>query len=185
MTPQRQKWDANIRAALSRCVGEILTDVWVDEMGLYGPDEHPSFSHSQLEFVQALVLELRFESGMTLQVSCWQDDDEFALCPRQVPHEQRIVPISDPARTLFRVRRMNEFPLGSLREVDWLANDRANIHTIRLHLDSSEVILRAGEVYENPDGSLHISDEDESVLVFLNSDAYARTVFNSPVYRIE
>lgn len=185
MTAHRQEWDANLRSALSRCVGEVLTDVWVDEMGLYGPDEHPSFSHSQLEFVQALVLELRFESGMTLQVSCWQDDDEFALWPRQVPHEQRISPISDPARTLFRVRQMNEFPFGLVRDVELLVNNRANIQTIRLYLDSSEVILCAGEVYENPDGSLHISDEDESVLIFLNSDAYARTVFNSPVYRIE
>jgi hypothetical protein len=185
MSPHRQEWDANLRAALSRCVGEVLTDVWVDEMGLYGPDEHPSFSHSQLEFVQALLLELRFESGMTLQVSCWQDDYEFALWPRQVTYEQRIVSMTDPARTLFRVRRMDEFPLGSLKEVEWLANDCANIHTIRLRMDSSEVILRAGEVYENPDASLIIRDQDESVLVFLNSDAHARTVFNSPVYRIE
>lgn len=185
MSPHRLEWNAKIRTALSGCVGEVLTDVWVDEMGLYGPDENPSFSHSQLEFMQALLLELRFESGITLQISCWQDDHEFALWPRQVPQQERIAPICDPARTLFRVRRMNEFPVGSLKEIEWRVNDCANIHTIRLRIDSSEVILRAGEVYENPDGSLIIRDQDESVLVFLNADAHAKTVFNSPVYRIE
>ena len=154
-------------------------------MGLYGPDESPSFTHPKLEFVQALTLELRFESGATLQIGCWQDNDEFALWPRRVMTEDRLSPTNDRSRTLFRVRQMKEFPVGKVRSVEWEADERGNIQVIALAIENGEVLLRAGEVDELPDGSLIVRDRDESVLVFVDRAAHDRTVFNAPAYSID
>lgn len=185
MSAHRTTWNEALEATLTGCVGRSLTETWVDEMGLYGPEDAPCFSHSQLDFVQALTLELRFDDGAILHVGCWQDDYDFALWPKEVTHSEQLTPDPDPDRTLFRVRRFDAFPSGALRDVTWAADDRGNIQTITLHIDSAEVILCAGEVYEDFDGRLKVSDRDESVLIFLSPDAFARTVFNSAVYRIE
>jgi hypothetical protein len=185
MRIHRQQWDQSLKDALTGCQGEVLAEAWVDEMGLYGPDEGPSFTHPKLEFVQALTLELRFESGGTLQIRCWQDDDEFALWPKRASVEARLSPLPDPSRTLFRVRPMKEFPGGQVRHVEWQPDKRGNIQLICLRLDNGEALLRAGEVYEDHDGSLTVKDRDESVLIFVDRAAYERTVFNAPAYRIE
>ena len=185
MTLHRQHWDQTLKDALGECRGKLLIEAWADEMGLYGPDESPSFAHPKLEFVQALKLELRFESGDTLQVGCWQDDDEFALWPRWVPVESRLNPIEDPSRTFFRVRPLEEVPGGQVRTVKWHVDEHGNIQTICFFLDAGQVILCAGEVYEDHDGSLTIRDRDESVLIFVDPAAFDRTVFNAPAYRVD
>jgi hypothetical protein len=154
-------------------------------MALYGPDERPSFTHPKLAFVQALTLELRFENGGTLQIDCWQDDDEFALCPRRVSPEQRLSPTNDPLNTIFRLRQMSEFPVGWIRRVEWQIDERENIQVISLYFDSTELIICAGEVDEGMDGTLTVFKKDESVLIFLDRAAYERTVFNTPAYGIE
>ena len=64
---------------------------------------------------------------------------------------------------------MPEFPTGRVVSVD--ASPREDIQEIRIVIDHHEVFLRAGEVYENVDGTLTVCDRDESVLVFLESDA--------------
>lgn len=185
MPAHREEWDRSLRDALAACRDEVLAEAWVDEMGLYGPEEDPFFTHSKLKFVQAYRLELRFESGETLQIGCFQDDDQFALWPRRVSVETRLAAVDDPSRTLFRVRPMAEFPTGRVTQVDWETDERANMQVISLCLDKGDVILRAGEVEEDMGGSLTIRDRDESVLIFLDRGDYDQTIFNAPAYRAE
>ena len=78
---------------------------------------------------------------------------------------------------------MPEFPLGEIGEVRTDARDGWSIQEISLTINQRHVFLRAGEVYENTDGSLTVCDRDESVLVFLNADTYSGLTFNEPIYR--
>jgi hypothetical protein len=184
MTPA-QIFDEKLRKTLDGCSGETVAEVWIDEMGLYGPDECPSFTHSQLEFVQAYRLELRFESGRTLKVDCFQDGHDFALRAELISTARRLKINNDPERTLFRVRPMDEFPRGKIQSVDWDLDEYGNMQVIRFGIGAAQVLLCAGEVYEDWGDKLMVGRCDESVLIFLDPTAYERTVFGEYHYTIE
>lgn len=50
-----------------------------------------------------------------------------------------------------------------------LNSKTGNIQTLLLEIDNNLVSFKAGEVYENMDGSLYICEMDESILVQLNA----------------
>jgi hypothetical protein len=175
-----KEWHSKLAAALGTLNGKILTGAWVKEMALYGPEDAGHFTDRNLKFVQATTLELRTSDSGTFWFSCWQDNDEFALWPQTMPEEKRLAP--DPGEGTFRTRPMHEFPLGRVDEVTVAVEPNGNMQEIRITVDQREVFLRAGEVYENMDGTLTVHDHDESVLVFLDREAYATLIFGKPIY---
>ena len=58
------------------------------------------------------------------------------------------------------MRAMPEFPLGEIGEVRTNPKDGRNIQEIHLTIGQRDVFLRAGEVYENTDGTLTVCDRD-------------------------
>jgi hypothetical protein len=166
--------------ALDALPGKIVTDAWVNEMALYGPEDAGHFTDPNLNFVQANVLELRISDGQTVHISCVLYDDAWAIWPRVVPADRHLSSV--PAEGAFRTRPMPEFPRGAIDRLHVNATAGSNIQEIRMTIDRREVFLRAGEVYENADGTLTVCDRDESVLVFLDGDAYSRFTFNEPIY---
>lgn len=76
-------WDSELKTVLNAFTGKIVTDAWVNEMALYGPEDAGHFTDPRLNFVQANVLELRTSDGQIFHISCVQDDevgDLAALC---------------------------------------------------------------------------------------------------------
>lgn len=173
-------WEAALTTALQALEGVIASDVWVREMAFYGREDAGCFADPTLAFVQGNVLELRTSGGETFHFSCHQDDDSWALWVGTVPSSRHLAP--DIGEGWFRVRPLPEFPRGRVDKVQ-VAASLSNIQEIRIVIGGREVILRAGEVYENMDGTLTVCDHDESVLIFLDGEAYARQIFNAPVYR--
>jgi hypothetical protein len=174
-------WDWEIKTALDVLTGRVVTDAWVNEMALYGPEDAGHFTDPSLDFVQANVLELRTSDGQTFHISCVQDVDAWAIWPRVAPADKQLSP--DPGEGTFRTRPMPEFPRGAVSKLQIVTGEGASIQEIRMMIDQRDVFLRAGEVYENADGMLSVCDRDESVLVFLNGEAYSRLTFNEPIYR--
>ncbi|PXA93507.1 hypothetical protein DMC47_21980 [Nostoc sp. 3335mG] len=176
----RAEWARRLEAALHSLVGQVVTDTWVWEMALYGPEQAGHFTDPSLEFVQAHVLELRTADGLTFHISCAQDDDIWVIALGTVTAENRLVP--DPGQGTFRTRPMPEFPQGEIRRIK-TSPTTGSIQEIYMMIADREVILHAGEVEEHMDGRLTVRDQDECVLIFLDRDAHARTVFNEPLYR--
>ena len=166
---------------MNALTGKVVTDAWVNEMALYGPEDSGHFTDPSLDFVQANVLELRTSDGQTFHISCVQDDDTWAIWLRLEPADRQLAP--DPGEGTFRTRPMPEFPCGVVSKLQIDAGEETGIQEIRVTIDQREVFLRAGEVYENPDGTLSVCDRDESILVFLDGEAYSRLTFNQPIYR--
>lgn len=173
-------WHLQLKVALKALSGAVVTDAWVNEMALYGPEDAGHFTDPNLNFVQANVLELRTLDGTTIHISCVQDDDMWALWPYTVSADKRLS--ADIGEGTFRTRPMPEFPQGAVNSLEINPDDVAGIQEIRITIDQREVFLRAGEVYENADGTLSVFDRDESVLVFLDGEAYSRLKFNEPIY---
>lgn len=173
-------WHSELKAALEMLSGAVVTEAWVNEMALYGPENAGHFTDPNLNFVQANVLELRTLDGRTVHISCAQDDDRWAIWPHLVSSDRQLT--ADAGEGTFRTRPMPEFPLGAVGFFQIDSDDVSSIQEIRMTIDRRDVFLRAGEVYENPDDTLSIVDRDESVLVFLDAEAYSRLEFNKPVY---
>lgn len=174
-------WDLELKTALDALTGKIVTEVWVNEMALYGPEDAGHFSDPILNLVQANVLELRTSSGQIFHFSCVQTDDVWAIWPYLVSGDRQLT--ADPGEGTFRTRPMPEFPRGMVNRLRIEPEERMNIQEVRMTVDQRQVILRAGEIYENTDGTLSVVDRDESVLVFLNNETYLRLTFNEPIYR--
>ncbi|ATY30940.1 hypothetical protein [Sphingomonas psychrotolerans] len=173
-------WHLELKTALKALAGAVVTDAWVNEMALYGPEDAGHFTDPSLNFVQANVLELRTLDGGTIHISCVQDNDTWAIWPHVVSTDKQLS--SDVGEGTFRTRPMPEFPRGSVSCFQMAPDDVSSIQEIRMTIDKREVILRAGEVYEKTDGTLSVCDRDESVLVLLDGEAYSQLKFNEPIY---
>lgn len=173
-------WHLELKTALKALTGAVVTEAWVNEMALYGPEDAGHFADPGLNFVQANVLELRTLDDQTIHISCVQDDDTWIIWPHLVSTDKRLC--ADVGEGTFRTRPMPEFPRGAVSGLQIDADNGSSIQEIRISIDRREVFLRAGEVYENTDGTLSVFDRDESVLVFLDGEAYSRLRFNEPIY---
>lgn len=173
-------WHLELKTALKALTNAVVTDVWVNEMALYGPEDAGHFTDPSLNFVQANVLELRTSNGQTIHISCVQDDDTWAIWPHLVSFDAQLT--ADVGEGTFRTRPMPEFPQGAVSSIQVGADGGSGIQEIRMTIDQREVFFRAGEVYENGDGTLSVFDRDESILVFLDGEAYSRLKFNEPIY---
>jgi len=180
--PSATSWTDQWTAALRGCVGKIVASTRVHELAIYGPDEAPYFSDPQLPFAQAMTLEINFTDGTILHVLNTQDDESFPLWP-SIASEQ-LSPKAELLALPFRLREMNEFPKGEISAIDWSLDDDDRLQNIQVRIGAETVILCAGEVYEDWDASLTVRTDDESVLIFLDADAYRQTVFDRPVYAV-
>ena len=173
-------WLTELKTTLEVLSSAVVTDAWVNEMALYGPEDAGRFSDPGLKFVQANVLELRPMDGQTVHISCAQNDDSWTIWPHLVPTHEQLT--DDAGEGTFRTRPMPEFPRGKVTCFQIDTDDVSSIQEIRVTIDQREVIFRAGEVYENVDGTMSVLDRDESVLVFFDGEAYSGLRFNEAVY---
>jgi hypothetical protein len=126
-----------------------------------GVDGKPQFEDAHVPLLQLSVIHVIFDNDSVVEIGTYQDDDEFGLCS-WVTEEQ----LADGLDGIFRTRELAELPCGIVSNVGLGLNDRGNIADLTLTFeDGREILLVAGEVYEDW-GSLRFCRDDESVLVF-------------------
>src|SRR5262245_60493569 len=117
-----------------------------------GKDGLPQFEDAALPLLQLQVLFVELANGVAVQIITYQDNDEWGLCSNEAdPHFQA------DAGGIFRHRELRELPRGKVADVNIGLNERDNISRVELLLVGGErVLLVAGEVYEETDGSLRV-----------------------------
>ena len=130
-------------------------------------DGSDDVQESSAPFLQLLVLELTLEDDRRLRIHTYQDDDVFGL---MLEATAEPLPEFDGD---YRRADLNSMPLGLIEKVETGLSERGNIGELSLQIDGVELILVAGEVYEQEDNrSLRIVRDDESVLLFRTREAY-------------
>ena len=134
------------------------------EMALRDANENglPDFRDLSIPFLQLLELNLTFVDGSTARITTYQNNDRFGLCCKNGPLASRDLELGP--HSIYRSRLFDELPKGQIQDVSVSLNT-GDIEEVKLILETNEVRLCAGEVYENNDSSMHIVTMDESVLV--------------------
>lgn len=166
-------------AAWAALCGERIDDWWGVEMALYeDPGGQPHFEADAVPFLQFSVLDQYLDGGGRRRVGTYQSDDVWGL---SFDPPTTHLPASEG---IFRLRRAAQLPCGRVDRVEVALDDPAgDIAEVRLELSGGEVLLVAGEVYEDRDRPLRIVRGDESVLVFTDP-ALVETVAWIPERRI-
>jgi hypothetical protein len=148
-----------------RALGGCRVTRWFGiEMALRdaGPDGLPDWQDESVPFLQLSRLNLILADGTRAAIITYQNDDRFGLC-----RDDTLPPFefltSEPG-SIFRERPLDELPPGEIRSVSVLTSD-GDIAEVRLDVDGREVLLWAGEVYEQADSTLRVVPMDESILV--------------------
>ena len=128
-----------------------------------GPDGLPQWHDAAVPALQLDRLDLTLAYGPVASVTTYQNDDTWGLYRRDgLPP---LSPLGSEPDCIFRVRRLNELPPGEITAAEVEVDVAGDIAAVRLTVGGREVSLRAGEVYEQPDGSLRVVPMDECVLV--------------------
>ncbi|WP_165857217.1 hypothetical protein [Marinobacter sp. JSM 1782161] len=158
-------------AEFQKLVGLRVVDWHGVEMALreWGPDGLPSFMEPSVPFLQLLVLHARLELDEQLEISTYQNNDNWGLMLTRLPSSSGF---RADHEGIFRTRSLAELPSGSIDSVQVFRDFAGDIERINLVVAGSFLSLIAGEVYENPDGSLQVQvGGDESVLVQIGAGA--------------
>jgi hypothetical protein len=156
-----------------------IEKVMIYEMALLEGDEgRPIFEHPELPFIQAHVIYFFLNGSKVIKILTYQNDCEWGIYSTDLENISELeVKKNDDA--FFRLSVCDEFPLGIINSVSSRLNDNGDISEVQLIVNSKEVLLKSGEVYENYDGTISTRSDDESVLVFLNSEDVSRVKFNT------
>lgn len=169
------------KANLDALIGQNVLSALIEEMALYGRDDAPVFDDHRLPFVQSQLLDLSLSDGRTLRFLPVQNDIAWSIFALWSKSEDALQPITESSVAIYRVRPMVEFPVGLVEEVDHVAGGDG-YESVKLTIGGKIVLLYSGEVCENLDGSVTIHKHDESVLIFVDTEAFKRVVFEKPVF---
>lgn len=160
------RWVADQVAVFHTLAGNAVTR-WVGvEMALRegGPSGLPQFEDPTIPFLQLHLLYAE-SADAVLRVGTYQNDATWGLCIDSV----QAIPNDWPAENggIYRKRDLAELPRGLIKRVDPVLDASGDLVEVALRLALGTVVLRAGEVYEEGDGSLRVVSPDESVLVLV------------------
>ncbi|MEO5902338.1 MAG: hypothetical protein ABIR68_19700 [Ilumatobacteraceae bacterium] len=104
-------------------------------------------------------------NGRWIEVSTYQDDDEFGLSIAsdvETPDDTERI-----EGTTWR-RVLDEVPVGLVGAVSIKLLGRSNVSAVTLQVGAKRVVLIAAEFYEEFSGELTVKPLDESVLLFVD-----------------
>lgn len=160
--PDPTGWSERQASAFRSLTGRAVVG-WVgEEMALRenGPSGLPEFHDPTIPFLQICSLSIHTSEGLR-RVTTYQHDHGWGLCIDLTPLPQ---PMSYGEGSIYRSRALVELPRGVVSGVA-IERDGLAVVEVRLRFDRLVVILQAGEVYENEDGTLTVVRRDESILV--------------------
>jgi hypothetical protein len=131
------------------------------EMAVRGGDEGtPKYSGADVPCLQLLALDVVRPDGTSVNITTYQNDLSFGLWANAGADCE-----GDGWSRGYRRRVLTELPTGPVREVGVYLDDDV-IAEVRLRIADLELLLVAGESYEDWPGELEWRRLDESVLVF-------------------
>jgi hypothetical protein len=157
-------WVRQQATSLRDLTGRTVVRWLGSEMALreVGANGLPDWRDPTVPFLQLDRLDLILADGSVARTTTYQNDCTWGIC-----RDDTLPPLRfenhDPY-SIFRDRSLDELPTGAVRSVA-IAMNSGDIAEVKLDVDGREVRLRAGEVYEQLDGSLLVNPDDESILV--------------------
>ncbi|GAA2908247.1 hypothetical protein Acy02nite_90890 [Actinoplanes cyaneus] len=112
-------------------------------MAVRGDDTHFEFGGPDVLCLQLLTLRLTFDTGSTLAVTTYQDDDAFGLAIGSSSNGP-----GEEMGTGYRSRSSPELPAGQIEEAA-VYLDGALLAEVTLRVGGQQVVLIAGEADEN------------------------------------
>ncbi|MEN6498676.1 MAG: hypothetical protein ABFD16_30595 [Thermoguttaceae bacterium] len=156
-------WVQEQIAALKSMYGKTVRR-WIGlEMALRDNDGGlPEWENASIPFLQLERIDAVLEDGETARIVTYQNDDQWGIWR----HDQLVALLPHSSEfAIYRTRELDELPLGEITNVEVEADDRGDIAAVRFLVAGHCLTLRAGEVYEESDGSLKIVWMDESILL--------------------
>lgn len=180
---QYQSWvTANQERIIALKQQVIIRTYWI-EMALNERDSNLKhrFRHPDLPFVQASTIRLEFSDGNVGVFHNYQNDDNFGLMfelsnkPLKWPVYPKFTETGD--LSIYREVTDTNFPTGVINSTSSKLDNEGDITEIFLEISGKQILLKAGEVYEDGRREIIIHEQDESILTFLNPDDISKIQF--------
>lgn len=175
-------WVSEQQALMASLAGVEITSIRAVEMAVadVGADGRPSFRNERLPFVQCHVVELALLDGRIARFSNYQNDSVFGVMLEFRASSSIEAHWNDAERegeaSIYRIAADSDWPSGLIARVDTRLRD-GDISEVELKFADCCVVLKAGEVCEQRDGSLTVNEMDESILLFPDARDVARVSF--------
>jgi len=158
--------------------GSNIEKVMIWEMAIIESNEGKHlFEHPDCPFIQAQVIYLMMDDKRTIKIHTYQNNCDWGILS-SVMEANLELNKSFGMDSLYRISVCHEFPVGLINSISTFQNENGDISEVRLVINTNEILLKSGEVYENHDGSITIKSNDESVLVFLNPEDLRKVNFD-------
>lgn len=155
-----QDWAQQQASAFLALQGHVIRSWQGIEMAVRGEDPHFEFGGPDVPCLQLHTLRVMLAGDSALAVATYQDDDGFGLAI------DTCNSCSDKeAGAGYRLRALPELPTGQVQEVSACLDDDL-LAEVTVRVNGKDLLLVAGEAYEDHSGELVWHRLDESVLVF-------------------
>jgi hypothetical protein len=134
----------------------------------------PQFTDTEVPLLQLVRLDLTIDVHHRCTIHTYQDDTVWGL--QLTPDQPRAA--SQDWDGIYRQRSL-DLPLGRIDSVD-VRMDEDTLAEVTLRFAQAELLLIAGEVWPNFDGTLDFHRYDESVLAFTDPAAASALVWIPP-----
>ena len=177
----RTDWIAEQVGKIRGLKGQTVSSLVAREMAFRGGEgDGPSqFSDSTLPFLQLDALYLRLGSGKTVQFITYQNNLKWGLILTFDVEPRELVFDAGSNDSIVRTGELDTFPTGSISAVDVTLDSDGDISEVLLDISGEPILLVAGEVYEQADGTLEVCIGDESILLFREPSRKAEVRFQN------
>lgn len=168
-------WLAGQIAELKGLQGKLLKKVVIRDMAfIEREDGIHFFRHPDCPFIQAQQIYIYLDNCEVQKIQATDEGCIFLSKVDNDEHEQL-----EESGSIFRLYECKEFPIGKLDSVALKQNSELDISEVLIEIDSTPILLKSGEVYEENDGNVRVCSDDESVLVFLDPEDAKGINFNA------
>jgi hypothetical protein len=175
----RRDWLLLQQTAFEALAGQTVTCWEGVEMALRDTTPSgPQFIDAEVPLLQLVRVDLTIDAHHRCTIHTYQDDsqDDTAWGLQLAPDKPRADPRDWDG--IYRQRSL-ELPVGRIDGVD-VRIDEDTLAEVTLRFAEAELLLIAGEVWENFDGTLDFHRFDESVLAFTEPAAASALVWIPP-----
>lgn len=150
--------------------GKNLTGARMIEMALIdeGPDGSPIFEHPAIPFTQASYIILEFGDSLAVEVANFESyDTGWGLSAKELQHSSIRRDIYREKNSIFRERDDISISTGKILKTSARLDSNLDISEVGISTESGSFVMKSGEVYEADGRTIHVKENDESVLLFL------------------
>jgi len=165
--------------------GKVIESAAIVEMAMIesGPNNQPVFRLPDLPFIQAHLIELSLSKGELVSFLTHQNDDTWGIALEYIEKSfaeevVRRLHTKEEA-SIFKIADDIEFPTGAIQNTEVKNDKKGDVTEIELTIGNHKILMKAGEVHETGGNNYRVTNSDESILLFLDSDDAKKVVFDS------